>query len=73
MTFAERRYDKSKMTTQTEEKILDKLERIEHLLVHFVPSQTELTEDDVLEIIKEGEKEYEQGKTKVLSSLSDLD
>ena len=62
------------MTTQTEEKILDKLEQIEHLLIRVIPnaSANDLTEDEVLEIIKEGEKEHAQGKTKVLTSLSDL-
>lgn len=52
------------MTTQTEEKILDRLERIEHLLIRVIPNKTELTEDEVLEIIKEGEQEYKEGKTK---------
>ena len=60
------------MTTQTEEKILNKLERIEHLLIRVVPSQSELTEEDVLKIIEEGEREHSLGKTKELKSLASL-
>lgn len=34
--------------------------------------EKELTEDEALEIIAEGDKEYKEGKLKVLASLKDL-
>jgi len=57
------------MTPKTEEKILKKLERIEQLLVKAIPLKTELTEEDVLEIVKEGRREYRAGKTKEFDTL----
>ena len=60
------------MSPKTEEKILRKLSNIEGLLIRIVPQKTDLTEDEVLEIIKEGDREYREGKTTVLHSLRDL-
>ncbi|EKD56560.1 MAG: hypothetical protein ACD_58C00147G0006 [uncultured bacterium] len=34
--------------------------------------EKELTEDEALEIIAEGDKEYQEGKTTILASLKDL-
>lgn len=50
------------MAPQLEKKILQKLNRIEDLLIRVIPQKTELTEDDVLEIIEEGRQEYQKGK-----------
>lgn len=50
------------MSPQMEQKILEKLDIIESLLVRVIPQKTELTEEDVLEIIAEGDKEYKEGK-----------
>ena len=50
------------MAPQLEKKILNKLNRIEDLLIKIVPQRTELTEEDVLEIVKEGDREYREGK-----------
>jgi len=55
------------MTPKTEEKILRKLERIEKLLVKVIPQKkmpqrSELTEEEFLEIAKEGRREYREGK-----------
>ena len=60
------------MAPKTEKKILEKLNRIEDLLVKIVPQKTELTEDEVLEIIEEGDRELHEGKAKVLHSLKDI-
>jgi len=60
------------MAPKTEEKILKKLNHIEDLLVQIVPQRTELTEEDVLNIIEEGNRELEENKTKALHSLRDL-
>ncbi|HLB95932.1 MAG TPA: hypothetical protein VJK26_03465 [Patescibacteria group bacterium] len=57
------------MRTRVEEKILRKLDKIEGLLTQIIPSKTELTEEDVLEIIKEGRREYKEGKTKEFDTL----
>ena len=51
------------MAPKTEEKILRKLERIEKLLIKAIPQKTELTEEEFLEIAKEGRREYREGKT----------
>lgn len=50
------------MTKLEAKKILKKLNRIEKLLIQIIPQKTELTEEDVLEIIKEGRREYKAGK-----------
>jgi len=60
------------MPPKLEEKILQKLDKIEGLLIQIVPQRTELTEDDVLKIIEEGDRELQEGKTKVLHSLKDI-
>lgn len=60
------------MAPQLEKKILRKLDKIEDLLIQIVPQKAELTEEEVLEIIKEGDKEYKEGKTQILHSLKDL-
>lgn len=60
------------MAPQLEKKILRKLDKIEDLLIQIVPQEAELTEEEVLEIIKEGDKEYKEGKTQILHSLKDL-
>ena len=60
------------MAPKVEEKILEKLNRIEDLLIKIVPQKTELTEDDVLEIIEVGHRELREGKTKILHSLKAL-
>lgn len=57
------------MAPKTEEKILAKLNRIEDLLVRIIPQKTELTEEDVLEIVEEGRREYKEGKTKEFDDL----
>jgi len=57
------------MAPQLEKKILNKLNRIEDLLVQIVPQRTELTEEEVLKIIKEGDKELREGKTENLESF----
>ena len=54
------------MSPKTEEKILRKLERIEKLLVKIIPQKSELTEEEFLEIAKEGRREYREGKTEDL-------
>lgn len=63
---------KENMSPQLEKKILNKLDKIEDLLIQIVPQRTELTEGDVLEIIAEGDREYKEGKTKILHSLKAL-
>lgn len=50
------------MSLQIEQKILEKLDKIEDLLIQVVPQKTELTEEDALEIIEEGRQEYKEGK-----------
>jgi len=50
------------MAPQLEKKILNKLDRIEKLLIKVIPMETELTEEDVLEIVEEGNREYKEGK-----------
>lgn len=60
------------MVKVLENKILEKLDRIEDLLVKIIPEQTKLTEEDVLKIIEEGDRAYKEGKTIVLGSLRDL-
>ena len=60
------------MTPQLEKKILRKLDKIEDLLIQIIPQETELTEEDVLKIIEEGDRENREGRTKVLQSLKDL-
>lgn len=60
------------MAPKVEEKILKKLNRIENLLIKIVPQKTELTEEDVLDIIEEGDRELCEGKTKILHSLKDI-
>lgn len=57
------------MAPKTEEKILKKLNHIEDLLIQIIPQRTELTEEDVLEIIEEGNKEYKEGKTTEFDTL----
>jgi len=54
------------VTAKTEEKILKKLDRIEKLLIKVIPQKRmpkgELTEEEFLEIAKEGRREYREGK-----------
>lgn len=50
------------MMPQLEKKILRKLDKIEDLLIQIVPDRSELTEEDVLKIVEEGRREYEEGK-----------
>ena len=57
------------MAPQLEKKILRKLDKIEDLLIQIVPQKTELTEEDVLEIVKEGNREYKEGKTEGLETF----
>jgi len=52
------------MSPQVEKQILDRLERIENLLVKFVPIQGELTEDEVLAIVDDGRMAEREGKTR---------
>lgn len=47
-----------------EKQILDRLERIENLLVKFVPIQGELTEDEVLTMVERGRLAEREGKTR---------
>lgn len=54
------------MTPQLEKKILQKLNRIEDLLIKVIPQKTELTEEEALKIIEEGDREYREGKTEDL-------
>lgn len=51
------------MSPQLEKQILAKLERIENLLVRFVPIQGELTENEVLTMVCDGRKAEKEGKT----------
>ena len=57
------------MSPKTEEKILKKLDRIEKLLIKVIPQKTELTEEDVLKIIEEGDREYKEGKLENLENF----
>lgn len=57
------------MTVKTEEKILKKLDLIERLLVRVVSFESELDEDDVLAIAREGREENRTGKTKEFDDL----
>lgn len=57
------------MTTQTEDKIFKKLEQIEGLLARIVPSKTELTEEDALKIIEEGDRDYANGRTENVNAF----
>lgn len=57
------------MTPQLEKKILRKLDKIEDLLIKVIPQETELTEEDVLKIIEEGDREYKEGKTEDLEDF----
>lgn len=57
------------MAPKTEEKILRKLDRIEKLLIKVIPQKTELTEEEFLEIAKEGNREYREGKTEDLETF----
>lgn len=57
------------MTVKTETKILEKLNKIEDLLIQIIPQKTELTEEDVLKIIKEGDREYKEGKLENLENF----
>lgn len=50
------------MTKTAAKQILEKLDRIETLLVQVIPLKTELTEEDVLAIVREGRREYRAGK-----------
>ena len=54
------------MAPKTEEKILEKLNKIENLLMQITPQKTELTEGEVLGIVKEGDRELREGKTEDL-------
>ena len=60
------------MTKKESQQILEKLDDIQNLLIQVIPQRTELTEKDVLKIIKEGDRELAEGKTKTLHSLKDL-
>jgi hypothetical protein len=60
------------MTPQMEKKILNKLDRIEKLIIKIIPRKNELTEEDVLEIVKERDRDLRDGKTKILCSLKEL-
>lgn len=57
------------MSPKAEEKILRKLERIEKLLMNRIPQDHELTEEEALQIFKEGKKEYREGKTEDLEDF----
>lgn len=57
------------MSPQLEQKILKKLDRIEKLLITVIPQKTELTKEDVLEIVAEGNREYKEGKLEDLESF----
>lgn len=57
------------MSPQLEQKILHKLDKIEDLLIQVIPMRTELTEEDVLEIVAEGNREYKEGKTEDLETF----
>ena len=57
------------MSPKVEEKILEKLNKIEDLLIQIIPQRSELTEDDVLEIIAEGDREHKEGKLEDLESF----
>ena len=52
------------MSPKVEKQILEKLERIEDLLVKFVPIETELTEQKVINFVKEGRTLNRKGKTR---------
>ena len=52
------------MSPQLEKQILDRLERIEDLLVKFVPAHGELTEYEVSAMIRDGKKAAKEGKTR---------
>lgn len=54
------------MSPQMEQKILEKLDKIEDLLIKVIPQEAELTEEEALEIFTEGQKEYKEGKTEDL-------
>lgn len=52
------------MSPQIEKQILEKLERIEDLLVRFVPYQTDISEEEVLKIVEEGHRIHKAGKSR---------
>jgi len=52
------------MSPQVEKQILDRLERIENLLVRFVPVRDKLTEDEVLAMVRKGRKSAKEGKAR---------
>ncbi|MCX6809806.1 MAG: hypothetical protein NTZ65_03620 [Candidatus Berkelbacteria bacterium] len=52
------------MSPQIEKQILEKLERIEDLLVKFVPYQSDLGEEEVLKIVSEGRETHKADKTR---------
>ena len=52
------------MSPKVEKQILEKLERIEDLLIKFVPIETELTEQEVVSFVKEGRTLNRKGKTR---------
>ena len=54
---------KTKLTINSEKEILKRLDRIENLLIQVIPQKTELTEEQLLKIIKKGDQEYQEGKT----------
>ena len=67
------------MTKTESKKILEKLNKIESMLIQIIPlipkkkvRKRELTEEDVLKIVEEGNREYREGRTKVLTTLKDL-
>jgi len=52
------------MSPTAEKQILEKLKRIEDLLIRVVPARTDLREEDVLKIIKEGRAAQEAGTSR---------
>ena len=52
------------MSPQAEKEILRRLERIECLLVKFVPEKTGLTEKEVLNFVNEGRASDKSGKSR---------
>jgi len=57
-------YNQDNMSPQAEKEILRRLERIECLLVKFVPEKTGLTEKEVLNFVNEGRASDKSGKSR---------
>lgn len=58
-----------KTTTQNNNEILRRLDRIENLLLHIFKREEELTEDEALAIFTEGDLEYKKGETEKFDSF----